>query len=175
MDWSRDGRYVIYQELDAKGGWDIWSLPMQGDRKPVPLLQSTFNERQGQFSPDGRWFVYVSDESGTGQVYLQAFPPAGDKWQVSTTGGSDPRWRGDGKEIYYVAAGKMWAAAVRFANGRAEIAAPQGLFPSERVAGPEYYYDVAPDGQRFLQIQPEDDQKDRALTVVSDWQAALKN
>jgi Tol biopolymer transport system component/predicted Ser/Thr protein kinase len=174
MDWSRDGRYLLYQENDPKTGWDIWALPMQGDRKPAPVLQSAFNERQAQFSPDGKWIAYVSDESGAQQVYIQAFPSSGNKWQVSTSGGSQPRWRRDGKEIYFSAAGKIWATAIRMVGGRSEIGSPQALSNAIRLVGPEYFYDVLPDGQRFLVIQPPID-ADNPLTAVSDWQAGLKN
>jgi dipeptidyl aminopeptidase/acylaminoacyl peptidase len=174
MDWSRDGRYLLYQENDPKTGWDIWALPMQGDRKPAPVLQSAFNERQAQFSPDGKWIAYVSDESGAQQVYIQAFPSSGNKWQVSTSGGSQPRWRRDGKEIYFSAAGKIWATAIRMVGGRSEIGSPQALSNAIRLVGPEYFYDVLPDGQRFLVIQPPID-ADNPLTAVSDRQAGLKN
>ena len=177
MDWSRDGRYILYQQQDPKNGWDIWALPLQGDRKPVPVLQTPFNEQSPQFSPDGKWVAYESNESGADQVYIQSFPPSGGKWQVSTNGGQEPRWRGDGKEIYYYASERIWAAGVRTAAGRVEVDSPRGLFPDAFFPGPDYYYDVTRDGQRFLELQlPSalNDQSSNALIVVSNWQASLK-
>jgi Tol biopolymer transport system component len=101
-DWSRDGRYIIYTETDAKSGADIWLLPLFGDRRPVEYLRTPFNESQARVSPDGRWLAYRSDESGVEQVYVQSFPQAGSKWQVSTEAGRQPLWRGDGKELWYL-------------------------------------------------------------------------
>ena len=102
MHWSTDGRYIAYDEVDSKTKTDLWVLPLFGDRKPIPFLRTEFNESLGHFSPDGRWFAYVSDESGRKEVYVQTFPPSGAKWQISTDGGSFPNWRGDGKEIFYM-------------------------------------------------------------------------
>jgi Tol biopolymer transport system component/predicted Ser/Thr protein kinase len=179
MDWSRDGRYLLYQELHPQSQLDLWALPLlpekPQDRKPIPLLQTQFNERQAQFSPDGNWIAYMSDESGSAQVYIQPFPPSGGKWQVSTSGGGQPRWRGDGKEIYYISGGRMWAAGIR--TGRQVIVdSPHDLFPALRIPGPEYFYDVTSDGQRFLAIQGPGvlDDRGNSLTVVSNWQASLK-
>ena len=117
----------------------------------------------------------MSDESGTAQVYIQSFPPSGGKWQVTTAGGSQPRWRGDGKELYFHAGG-MFAAGVRALGGRVEIDPARQLFRDSYVTGPPYYFDVARDGQRFLEIQPPAVGADQAgaLTVVSNWQAGLK-
>jgi len=105
-DWSRDGRYLLYYELGAKTGRDLWALPLEGERKPIAVLQTPFEESLARFSPDGRWIAYMSNESGGYQVYVQAFPgapsaPKG-KWQVSSHDGDAPVWRGDGKEIYFL-------------------------------------------------------------------------
>jgi Tol biopolymer transport system component len=102
-DWSSDGRFLTYYRTDPKTGLDIWVLPLDGDRKPFPLIQTEFNESQSQFSPDGRWVAYVSDETGGPQIYVQSFPKLTGKWQVSTDGGTQPRWRHDGKELFYLA------------------------------------------------------------------------
>jgi eukaryotic-like serine/threonine-protein kinase len=152
-------------------------VPLDGDHKPIPVLQTPFNETQPQFSPDGKWIAYQSDESGAAQIYVQSFPPSGGKWQVSTSGGSSPRWRGDGKELYYYNAASLWATGIRAVGGHIEADAPQGLSPITFVNGPSYFYDVASDGQRFLEIQPPDTlniQQTNPLTVVTNWQAALK-
>jgi len=96
-DWSRDGRSILFQSLDPKTSWDVWILPLEGDRTPRPVVQTRFNELQGSFSPDGRWIAYVSDESGRSEVYVQSFPPSGGKWQISISGGVQPRWRAMGR------------------------------------------------------------------------------
>jgi Tol biopolymer transport system component len=176
-DWSRDGRYLLYEEQDPKNGLDIWTMPLEGDRKPAAFLRTQFDESHAQFSPDGKWVAYQSNESGSIQIYLQTFPPIGGKWQVSTGGGVQPRWRGDGREIYYVRGGRMWAASIRTAGGRVEIDPPHELLPIGFNTGPEYFYDVSHDGQRFLAFQLPDiigSQSANPLTVVSNWQAGLK-
>src|SRR5262249_37673835 len=98
-DWSPDGRYLLYEEVDPETSGDLWLLPTTGERKPVLYLRTPGNELNGQFSPDGKWVAYVSDESGPEQVYVQSFPApvAGKKWQISSNGGGYPRWRRDGK------------------------------------------------------------------------------
>ncbi|MGH9315540.1 MAG: protein kinase domain-containing protein, partial [Thermoanaerobaculia bacterium] len=101
-DWSRDGRFLIYETSGSGRKIQLWVLPLFGDRKPVPILQTPFNESQGAFSPDGRFFAYVSDESGRQEVYVQTFPVSAAKWRISPDGGSQPRWRRDGKEIFYL-------------------------------------------------------------------------
>jgi Tol biopolymer transport system component len=106
-DWSRDGRYILYEEQDPKNGSDVLALPVEGDRKPIPILHTQFSERYAQFSPDGKWIAYSSNESGGGQIYIQPFPPSGGKWQVSNSIGFQPRWRGDGKELYFRSAGQV--------------------------------------------------------------------
>ena len=91
-------------EQSLETGYDLWVLPLEGERKPVPYLQTQFNEQMGQFSPDGRWVAYTSSESGRGEIYIQPYPADGGKWQVSTDGGRQSRWRADGKELYYLTA-----------------------------------------------------------------------
>jgi Tol biopolymer transport system component len=107
--WSRDGRFLLYQMLDPKTMWDIWVLPLEGDKKPVPFLVTEFRERDACFSPDGHWVAYISDESGRYEVYVRSFAvnsagtavEAGGKWQISNGYGREPRWRSDGRELYY--------------------------------------------------------------------------
>ena len=117
--WSADGRFIAYTSTNIKGNTknDIWILPLFGDGKPFPFLQSQFNEVDAQFSPDGHWIAYVSDESGSNQVYIAAFPGPGGKWQVSRTGGTEPRWRGDGREIFFLSPdSKLMAVEVTLRN-----------------------------------------------------------
>ena len=124
--WSRDGRFVVYIEIDPKTKFDLWVLPMEGserERKPIPFLRTEFNEIMGQLSPDSHWMAYTSDQSGQREVYVRPFPPADGQWTISVAGGEQPRWRGDGKELFYVAAdGKMMAVPIKAsAGGRLRI------------------------------------------------------
>lgn len=119
LDWSPDGQYLLYEVGDVKTGRDLWVLTA-GDRKPFPYLNTPFNERQGQFSPGPasgpRWIAYTSDESGQSQIYVQSFPAGAGKFQISAGGGNQPRWRRDGKELFYIAAdGKLMAVEVKTA------------------------------------------------------------
>ena len=103
LDWSRDGRFLLYSTQDPKTRSDLWALPLTSERKPFAVLQSSFDEIEGQFSPEGRWLAYASNESGRYEIYVLTFPEAGGKWQVTTAGGVQPRWRPDGQELFYVA------------------------------------------------------------------------
>src|SRR4029077_15422640 len=103
VSWSPDGRFIMYVSSGSATGNDLFVLPLSADRKPVPFLQTKFNEGAGQFSPDGRWVAYQSDESGKYEVYVAPFPGPAGKWQISTAGGTNPRWRRDGTEIFYMA------------------------------------------------------------------------
>jgi serine/threonine protein kinase/Tol biopolymer transport system component len=154
MDWSRDGRYVLYNDGDPKTGYDLWALPVQGDRKPLLVVNTPFEERLSQFSPDGRWVAYQSNESGRFEIYVQPFPMPGGKWQVSTAGGTAPRWRHDGKELFFMAPdGKLMAASVQVSGSTFESASPVVLFQTRAATGGNAnikpQYDVSRDG-RFL-------------------------
>ena len=100
-DWSPDGRFILYAQLNPTTNADLYLLPLSGERKPEPFLQTKFIEAQGRFSPDGRWVAYVSNETGQFEVYVQSFPATGGKLPVSTGGGAQPQWRADGRELYY--------------------------------------------------------------------------
>jgi serine/threonine protein kinase len=183
VDWSSDGRFLLYSLLDAKTVQDLWALPMTGDRKPFPVVQTPFTERNGQFSPDGRWIAYDSNESGRFEVSVQPFPGPGGKWQVSTGGGVTPRWRRDGRELFYVAPdGALMAAPVRASSdGQAlEPGEPARLFRVPIVLGGsvpdnlKHQYDVAADGQRFLINVTTEEASAVPITVVLNWMTALK-
>jgi eukaryotic-like serine/threonine-protein kinase len=174
-DWSHDGKYLLYTQNDPKTSLDLWALPLDGDRKPVPVLQSPFVESAGQFSPDGKWIAYHSTESGRFDVYICAFPSSAGKWQISDRGGAIPRWRADGKELFYVSPDlKMMAVTIRASAAGVEAETPRELFtyPAPGFNSP---YDVAADGQRFLLAERSEAQGGAPpLTVVVNWQAALK-
>jgi hypothetical protein len=152
--WSPDGRYLLYDRFSGATGWDMFVLPLFGDRKPFAFLQTQFNEFLGRFSPDGRWVAYSSNESGRSEIYVAPFPGPGGKWQVSTGGGAFPRWRGDGSEIFYLALdNKLMAATVNGKGAGMQVGAVRPLFNSHVQAArtsTNSSYDVSADGQRFL-------------------------
>ena len=165
-DWSRDGKFIVYSQYSEQTKDDLWLLPLEGDRKPVPYLQTPFSEAEDRFSPDGRWMAYTSNESGQPQVYVQAIPPSGAKWQVSTAGGNRPEWRRDGKELFYVATDqKLMAAPVKAGSGF-EAGSPQPLFEPVPVG-----YQPSADGQRFLvSVRAAGEASTPApITVVVNW------
>ena len=177
-DWTPDGRFLIYEDLDPKTRADLWLLPMTGERKPIPFLRTAFAEQQAQFSPDGKWIAYVSNESGKNEVYVQAFPregaPAG-KWPVSTNGGDQPRWRGDGKELYYMADDrKLMAVPAAAAAGSFQAGAPAALFQSRIgtvFAREATHWDVTGDGRQFVIITQSGEAQSAPFTVVLNWDA----
>ena len=176
-DWSRDGRFLVYSNQDPKTRLDLWVLPMTGDRKPAPYLQTEFDETQGQFSPDGKWMAYVSTESGVPQVYVQPFPAAGGKRQISSEGGFHPRWRGDGKELFFLAPGAVLMSAEIRAAPKFESSVPKRLFQTQMFGVQTltfHRYAVAPDGKRFLMIAATEDTAAAPITVVQNWLAAVK-
>jgi len=172
-DWSSDGRFILYQAQHPKTGWDIWVLPLEGDRKPVPVLQTEFNELLAQFSPDGRWIAYQSDESGQAEIYVQGFPKSSGKFQVSTSGGRFLRWRRDGKELFYLSPDrKMMAVEAKATVTTFETGRPRELFQTHVALFPFVVptYDVTADGQRFLiQTMPDDAEGAAPMTVVMNW------
>jgi eukaryotic-like serine/threonine-protein kinase len=177
-DWSRDGRFILYENLDPKTMFDIWVLPLTGDRKAQVLLQTPFNEQQGRFSPDGKWIAYLSDESGRSEVYVQSFPLTGAKWQISTNGGFIPRWRRDGKELFYISADhKMMSVDVSAGSAGFEVKAAKALFDAPvdvANALTTNRYEVSADGQRFLINAPAENTTSGYLTVVVNWLADQK-
>ena len=182
--WSPDGRFILYSNgtTGSPTGNDIWLVPVSGDRTPRPFLQTAFNEGDGQFSPDGRWVAYRSSESGRNELYVIPFPGPGGKWQVSTGGGSQPRWRRDGKELYYLTGGNtVMAAAVNGQGAAFDVGPVQRLFEARlrTDAGPlgtGNLYDVSADGQRFLINRIVDDPADEApIRVVTNWTSLLSH
>jgi len=173
--WSSDGRYVAYQNRGVPGtGLDIWVLALSGDSKPIPFLRTEFSEFDPQFSPDGRWIAYVSDESERDEVYVAPFPGPGRKWQISTAGGTRPRWRQDGREIYYLAEdNRIIAVEVGQQGSTFEVGSASPLFEI-RPRRPGTIYRASPDGQRFLVNTAVDEEHSSPLTLVVNWTADLK-
>jgi serine/threonine protein kinase/Tol biopolymer transport system component len=172
-DWSRDGRFIIYHQRDPKTKGDVWALPItrSGVGNPFPVAQTAANETAGTLSPDGRWLAYVSNESGRYDVWVQSFPDGGGKRQVSNGGGGGPRWRKDGRELFYYAGdGKLMAAQVKIGESF-ETSAAVPLF--EFRAGVQFAryasYAVTADGRRFLINEVVDLEPNAPLTVVTNW------
>jgi serine/threonine protein kinase/DNA-binding beta-propeller fold protein YncE len=185
---SSDGRFLLYGSSDPKTKYDIWLLPLEGGSKERPFLRTEFNEFDAHFSPDMRWVAYVSDETGRDEIYVRGFsrvsgeasPEAGGRWQISREGGTGPRWRGDGKELYYRAPdGKVMVVEINtdavFSTG-----APKPLFqaPPEilqsSATGLYRNWDVTSDGKRFLLSIPVAENSPSPFIVILNWTALLK-
>jgi serine/threonine protein kinase len=185
--WSADGKFILYMVQDPKTNADVWALPLTGDRKPFPLLQTPFIESHPQISPDGKWFAYSSDETGRREIYVQSLPPGAGKWQISSNGGFYARWRRDGKELFYmetISRGKLISVGVNAAGATLEFSTPRPLFDTGYVnlsfshTGNWNTFAVSADGQRFLIPRPESsltgDLNNTPITVVLNWRAGLK-
>ena len=156
---------------------DLWVLPLDGERKQVPFLQTEFDEVLGQFSPDGKWIAYASNETGRYEVYVRSFPNSGGKSQISTGRGSRPRWCKDGKELCYLAPDrKLMAVDVKTASARLEAGQPKELFQTSAAdaAVGNGVYDVTADGKRFLIVSAQQESAVSPITVVQNWTAGLK-
>jgi Tol biopolymer transport system component len=174
LDWSPDGHWIVFSTGRPA---DLWMLPADGG-DAVPFARSRFNKTQAQISPDGRWIAYTSYESGHDEVYVDSFPTAGNRRQVSVAGGMQPRWRRDGSELFYLAPDQMlMAVPVTSGRGRFE-AGPMSLFRTRlvltgsQISGWDTMYDVTADGQRFLLNGPPAD-PGPPITVVLNWTAGL--
>ncbi len=176
-DWSPDGKWLVYQQTSLKTGRDLWLLPLTGERKPIPYLQTPFDETGGKFSPDGKWMAYQSNDSGGFQIYVQTVPLSGAKYQISSSGGTEPQWRRDGKELFYVSADQKLTAVPVKLGATVEAGTPQPLFPvfPTGISGTRVYAPML-DGQRFLVNAPAGGEAALAapITVVTNWQAGLK-
>ena len=174
-DWTKDGAVVVFASQGKETGWDLWGLPMTGERKPFPVRKTKFTELNGSISPDGRFLAYQSNESGRTEVYVQEFPEARSKWQISPDGGREPFWRGDGRELFYRAPdAKIMAVPIEkgatFASGT-----PQALFQASFARGvtARALYRPAPDGQRFLVLASLGRESLAPATVVLNWTSAI--
>lgn len=157
-DWSRDGRFIMFKVVNEQNGaFDLWVKGLDGDQTAWPIANAAFDERDGQFSPDGRWVAFESDESGAGEIYVQPFPGPGRRLVISSGGGSQVRWRADGGELYYLRPDESLMAVpiATTANGL-PIGAPVKLFnmalaPVRAISRQQYV--VSNDGQRFLAVE----------------------
>jgi DNA-binding winged helix-turn-helix (wHTH) protein/Tol biopolymer transport system component len=184
MAWAPDGDSIVYW-VAGNGTADQWLLPLSGDREPTPLLDSRFLDYHAQISPNGKWLAYASNDAGVGLVvYVKPFPSGDGKWQISTSVGVLPRWRADGKEIFYVSAaapgGKVVAVPVNESGPTIERGTPQELFDSGLSITTWHSYAVSPDGQRFLIPRPVSSFRNDGvpasspISVVVNWTALLE-
>jgi serine/threonine protein kinase/dipeptidyl aminopeptidase/acylaminoacyl peptidase len=176
-DLTADGRFVIYHNPSAHRGWDLSLLPMRERAQPSPLVQTQFNEIYGTVSPDGRWLAYTSDETGSMQVYVQSFPAAGNKSQVSVRGGYEPKWGAKGDELYFISPSRKLMSAKLHAGASFRAAVPEELFElplPEPVAAFPNSYNVTADGRRFLVNTLIRNSTSSPISVVLNWTSGLR-
>jgi Tol biopolymer transport system component len=175
LDWSPDGRYLMYVQINPGTGADLFALPIgEPDPHPLVVAQTQAAENQGQFSPDGHWVAYTSNESGQSEIYVIPFPPApnGARWLVSRGGGVMPRWRRDGKELFYISPDWKMIAVDVSTSPTFQSGTPHPLFDTQMIDtgirnGP-MSWDIAPDGNRFL-IITDKSQETSSLNVILNW------
>ncbi len=174
--WSADGKFILFTSIGSKTRADIWVLPMTGERKPYLFLQTDYAESEAVFSPDGRWVAYRSNESGRDEIYVKPFPGPAGRWQVSTGGGTFPKWRRDGKELFYMGDDdKIMAAEIRMKGAALEVGAVRVLFQTRAARqGPGGVFDATGDGQRFLVNTLAVEQFASPITLVVNWPAGVK-
>ena len=180
VDWSADKRLVLFATITNRGDWDLWVLPLTGGGQPHALLATEAEERDGRFSPDGRWLAYSSNESGRFEIYVQAFPPSEAKWQISRDGGVQPHWRGDGQELFYLSAdSRITAVDVRPGARTFDVGAPKRLFQARIVALERLtsvsQFSPAADGNTFVVNALSEQALSRAVTVILNWPALLRH
>jgi Tol biopolymer transport system component len=175
--WSPDGRFLLYNRIDPKTGADIWVLPTEGEKKPFVFLQTPSSETAARFSPDGKFVVYVSQDQGRAEVFVQTFLASGNRWQISNNGGRAPAWRGDGKEIFFVSGdNKLLSVDVTATNGF-EVGMPKPLFdliPLGALSFGNVNFAPSLDGQKFLITHQRNSVASLQYVVVQNWAAEKK-
>jgi dipeptidyl aminopeptidase/acylaminoacyl peptidase len=176
-DWSHDERFLLYRSLDPQLNWDVWAMPMHGDRKPFAVVRTKFGERDARFSPDGKWIAYQSNESGRFEIYAQPFQGTGARRRISTDGGVQPQWSRDGRELFYLALdGRLVAVPVDLSPSGATLTTgtPVPLFVAN-LGGvqdiPLNLYLVSSDSQRFL-LDTIVEEAASPIVVVVNWKPA---
>jgi Tol biopolymer transport system component len=171
-DWSSDGRFILFDNLEPRTNFDVWLLPLTGEVTPRPVVASRFNESGGRFSPSGKWIAYVSDESGRPEVYVQSLAAAGSRWQISAAGGFQPQWARDSTELYYIAPDRrLMAVSVSIDASRFEAGMPKPLFETSvpDLENARNRYAVSGDRQRFLINSLTAEQNDSPINVLVNW------
>jgi dipeptidyl aminopeptidase/acylaminoacyl peptidase len=183
--WSPDGKFLVFVVLKERGA--IWKLPLTGDRTPIPIIQNQFTNLDPQISPDGKWIAYRSDETTRNQVYVQSFPSGAGKQQISSNGGSIPRWRRDGGELFYMDAltgGRLFSTDFKTNGNAFEFSSPHSMFETgfvnfnygQHAAGLGNVYSVSADGQRFVMARSISNLTgagNTPITIVLNWPVAL--
>ncbi|MCW8985706.1 MAG: hypothetical protein OQK55_10210, partial [Thermoanaerobaculales bacterium] len=174
-DWTRDGSVLAYNVFAAETNWDLWALPLDGASEPFPVLQSEFVEVRASFSPDGRWMAYNSNESGDMEIYVTQFPGPGGKWQVSTNGGTEPRWSADGSEIFYLDSTQNLVTVPVTTGATFKAGLPLELFDARLFpyVGRNRYI-ATDDGERFLTLSPITGESVRPISVILNWHSGLE-
>jgi len=171
--WSRDGKLLVYESFGKTTNREIWVLPIDGDRKPYPYLQTNFDSRSPVLSPDGQWLAYQSDESGQPEIYVQKFPGPGGKIQISTEGGTSPVWGKNGLELFYRNKEKQMVVSIStkgvFAAGNSRVLFENSAWMWQ--SGPNY--DVTPEGKRIIGVELGEQIVSSPLHVVLNWKAEL--
>jgi eukaryotic-like serine/threonine-protein kinase len=172
-DWSPDGKLLLFNLNNT----EVHAVPVSGDRKPYPVLKAPYIQAHGRLAPEGRWITYGSTESGRLEVFVQSFPPSGGKWQISNSGGTEPSWRGDGKELFFLSGTKLEAVEVKASGNSFEAGIPKELFDVPgTTTGRRNNYVATADGQRFLFVTTPQTVNDATpFIVVQNWQTALKH
>jgi Tol biopolymer transport system component len=175
--WSPDGRYLVFSQNVERNQYDLWLLPLQGERTPVRYLHTPFNETTAAFSPDGRWLAYDSDETGTSEIYVRSFPQPGEKYRVSTAGGIGAQWSRDGKELL------IWTSGQIFYPTGSVYSADVETTPTFQAGTPHLLFIPRQDNgglvatsdlKRFLAVVPAEGAAAPAITVTLNWQTALE-
>jgi serine/threonine protein kinase/WD40 repeat protein len=176
---SRDGKYLAYEQIvdseKSPRNYDLYVLPLFGDRTPIPQLLSPFLKAWPEFSPDGKWLAYASEETGRLEIYVMPFPGPGGKYQVSTGGGDNPKWSSNGRQLFFSNdIGEILAADVRESGAALQLGTPREVLKAPMVGGPEVPFAVSPDGKRLLLNQTGTDTMQLPLALVTNWTAELK-
>ncbi|MFN2442675.1 MAG: hypothetical protein ABR517_08330 [Thermoanaerobaculia bacterium] len=175
-EWSQDGKVLLYRRAGEENG--VWALPLEGKGEPELVLKTEFPVARARVSPDGRWVAYMSRESGGLEVYVEPLPRRGERVRVSRDGGEQPRWRGDGKELFYLSH-KGRLMAVPFGDGTrgAEVGVPEELIAADTLRAvmgdPFGDYDVTPDGERFLIKRRLDREEKQRIHLLTNWTSLL--
>jgi Tol biopolymer transport system component len=175
-DWSRDGKYILY-ERGAPGSSELWAIETHPQSAPFPVIRSVGWARDGRFSPDGKWIAYASGESGSNEVYLSPFPGPGPRLQISTAGGESPRWRGDGREIYFYSGNQILAVPITTEGSDVQVGVPRKLFPITLGVTSFFSgaYDVTSNGKKFIVESIGDSALAQTpLNLIVNWEVLLK-
>ena len=172
--WSPDGKFLLYNYRNPKAPRQVWALPVDPPGKPYLVLSGPAAIEQVQLSPDGRFIAYRSLESGRAQVYVQTFPPGAGRWQISTTQGMQPQWRGDGKELFYRDGTRLMAVDISVSGKHLEPGIPHLLFEAGFAPGGKNGYVVAKDGQRILALKLPEEKANQSITLLVNWMSRLQ-